>query len=282
MLFFNKYLKQLRKIVFFFAGDNSNYSFEQQTLNVTLTLFAAILLLCMILNYISGYLYELNIVHFIMLIVTIISYYFSRLKKNRKIITFIFYLFFILLSPFFYFYNGGLLSSSIFLYLSLIAYLIIGNEGILRRILFFLACISLFTVVLIEYYYPEWVIPVQNRKLHFIDITITAFLTIFLISLIIYISKKLYQQEKRNTQNIIEQYRKSGYTLKNTLNNKFSMLSIREREIFKLIIEGNSNKEIANRLNISTGTVKNHITSIYKKLDVNKRTDIINSIELFI
>jgi len=52
----------------------------------------------------------------------------------------------------------------------------------------------------------------------------------------------------------------------------YSPLSSREVEILDYIAQGNSNKEIAKSLKISDQTVKNHITSILKKLSVNDRT----------
>jgi len=52
----------------------------------------------------------------------------------------------------------------------------------------------------------------------------------------------------------------------------YSPLSNREIEILDYIAKGNSNKEIAKSLGISDQTVKNHITSILKKLSVNDRT----------
>jgi DNA-binding NarL/FixJ family response regulator len=54
--------------------------------------------------------------------------------------------------------------------------------------------------------------------------------------------------------------------------NLYSPLSSREVEILDYIARGNSNKEIAKSLKISDQTVKNHITSILKKLSVNDRT----------
>jgi len=53
---------------------------------------------------------------------------------------------------------------------------------------------------------------------------------------------------------------------------KFRPLSPRETEILKLITRGLSNKEIAYTLGISHQTVKNHMTSILRKLDVEDRT----------
>ena len=52
----------------------------------------------------------------------------------------------------------------------------------------------------------------------------------------------------------------------------FAPLTTREVEILDCIARGNSNKEIARILNISDQTVKNHITSILRKLAVNDRT----------
>jgi len=53
----------------------------------------------------------------------------------------------------------------------------------------------------------------------------------------------------------------------------FVPLSAREIEILDYIARGNSNKQIARALSISDQTVKNHITSILKKLAVNDRTE---------
>jgi len=49
-------------------------------------------------------------------------------------------------------------------------------------------------------------------------------------------------------------------------------LSPREREILALLGTGASNKEIADRLCLAEGTVKNHVTNILTKLDVRDRT----------
>ena len=52
----------------------------------------------------------------------------------------------------------------------------------------------------------------------------------------------------------------------------FVPLSPREMEIIRYITRGLSNKMIAHRLGISHQTVKNHMTSILRKLDVEDRT----------
>jgi two-component system, NarL family, response regulator DegU len=52
----------------------------------------------------------------------------------------------------------------------------------------------------------------------------------------------------------------------------FTPLSDREIEVLERIASGGSNKEIADTLGISTQTVKNHISSILRKLSLNDRT----------
>jgi DNA-binding NarL/FixJ family response regulator len=49
-------------------------------------------------------------------------------------------------------------------------------------------------------------------------------------------------------------------------------LSMRELEILRLLAGGATNREIALQLFIAEGTVKNHVTNIFTKLDVTDRT----------
>lgn len=53
---------------------------------------------------------------------------------------------------------------------------------------------------------------------------------------------------------------------------KFEVLSSREMEVLKLIESGLSNLEIGTELHISLGTVKTHLSNIFGKLQVERRT----------
>ena len=49
-------------------------------------------------------------------------------------------------------------------------------------------------------------------------------------------------------------------------------LTKREKDVLTLLVKGNSNKEMADVMFISEKTVKNHLTSIFRKLGVKDRT----------
>ena len=62
---------------------------------------------------------------------------------------------------------------------------------------------------------------------------------------------------------------------KSNLLSERETLTIREREILKLIAEGKSNRDIANLLFISIRTVERHRANIMDKLKINKAADLI-------
>lgn len=59
---------------------------------------------------------------------------------------------------------------------------------------------------------------------------------------------------------------------RDTDKDKLSSLTNRELEVLVQVANGMFNKEIATNLNISERTVKNHISNIFKKIDVSDRT----------
>jgi len=48
----------------------------------------------------------------------------------------------------------------------------------------------------------------------------------------------------------------------------FDQLSTREREVLKLVAEGNTNKDIAELIHLSVKTVEKHRANLMRKLDV--------------
>ena len=60
------------------------------------------------------------------------------------------------------------------------------------------------------------------------------------------------------------------------LKDENEVLSPREIEVLKTLIDGLSNKEIGEKLFISVSTVKTHIINIYSKLGVKNRVEAVN------
>lgn len=58
-------------------------------------------------------------------------------------------------------------------------------------------------------------------------------------------------------------------------NNQFNSLTRREKDVLLLVVQGENNKSIADKLVLSEVTVKSHLNSIFKKLNVSNRTQLV-------
>jgi DNA-binding NarL/FixJ family response regulator len=58
---------------------------------------------------------------------------------------------------------------------------------------------------------------------------------------------------------------------------RYDLLTDRERQIYQLLAEGNSNKDIANRLNLSLHTVETHRWRLMEKMDLHSTADLVLS-----
>jgi two-component system, NarL family, response regulator NreC len=58
---------------------------------------------------------------------------------------------------------------------------------------------------------------------------------------------------------------------------RYELLTERERQIYQLLAEGNSNKDIANRLNLSLHTVETHRWRVMDKLDLHSTAELVLS-----
>jgi DNA-binding NarL/FixJ family response regulator len=64
-----------------------------------------------------------------------------------------------------------------------------------------------------------------------------------------------------------------GSTLKRSRRPLAEPLTERETQILRMVVEGMSNKAIANRLGLGEGTIKSHLRNIYRKLQVRTRAE---------
>jgi DNA-binding CsgD family transcriptional regulator len=107
---------------------------------------------------------------------------------------------------------------------------------------------------------------------------IGCFIEMTLLSVAVLYRMRILRAENGRMKNEILKFSKELET-RDTLNDRLSLLSSREREIFQLIAMVKTNKEIANELNVSINTVKFHIKNIYEKLDVHSRKEVLKIVE---
>lgn len=149
------------------------------------------------------------------------------------------------------------------------------RESINNKILAFAYVLILFSAI--DYFVLKFF------GITFIDINartikIGAFIEMILLTFAVLYRLSILIKENDFMKNEIIKYSKelNELTTKSDFDSKkkdFDLLSIREKEIFDLIISNNTNKEIANALSISINTVKFHIKNIYEKLNIKSRKE---------
>jgi two-component system, NarL family, response regulator NreC len=94
--------------------------------------------------------------------------------------------------------------------------------------------------------------------------------------------KAIYQVQKGLTffsPAVAEIFQGDFATLQDSgeIGDRFELLTSRERQIYQLLAEGNSNKDVANRLTLSLHTVETHRWRIMEKLDLHSTAELVLS-----
>ncbi len=88
-------------------------------------------------------------------------------------------------------------------------------------------------------------------------------------------SGEIWLNRKLATGIIAKMSQPSLWEKKNPGSPVISLLTARERQVFDLVSAGLKNKDIASRLFISETTVRHHLTTIFSKLEVTSRFELI-------
>ncbi len=75
------------------------------------------------------------------------------------------------------------------------------------------------------------------------------------------------------TARLLDEFRRLSTQKEDDEKPKFQALTEQEKKILTLVAEGASNKDIAADLNLSERTIKNYLSIIFQKLQVNNRTE---------
>lgn len=97
---------------------------------------------------------------------------------------------------------------------------------------------------------------------------------IALIVLSILLSLLYVGIDKRKIATLSQQIKNQTIENNSKIDSLHSELTTRQKEVYKLIVAGKSNKEIMAELFIEQSTLKTHINMIYKKLNIKSRKEL--------
>lgn len=163
-----------------------------------------------------------------------------------------------LLLTIYWFCSVFLFKSSVYVRILTLAYVIILFSGI-------------------DYYVLKY-LGVSILNTNNTSIKIGAFIEMVILSVAVLYRMKTLRDDNHEMRLEIIDYSSRIKNLENTQKekNNINKLSIREKEVFDLIIIGKSNKEISDELNISVNTVKFHLKNVYEKLNIKNRKEALN------
>lgn len=97
----------------------------------------------------------------------------------------------------------------------------------------------------------------------FLMVVISSFLVVLYI-----------QINKRKIANLSNQIKDLSKVKSEDFNSLLAGLTMRQKEVYDLIISGKTNKEIISELFIEQSTLKSHINQIYRKLNIKYRNEL--------
>lgn len=108
-------------------------------------------------------------------------------------------------------------------------------------------------------------------KLILQDYPIIIFLMVVISSFLVVL---YIQINNRKIATLSDQIKEDAEGNSEDLSSLLAELTVRQREVYELIISGKTNKEIRSELFIEQSTLKSHINQLYRKLNINSRNEL--------
>ncbi len=268
----NKLICYLETII----GEREEFNVDHRFFNSICLIVAISYIIRILINLILGIkLLELTLSHIISFYSILYIFYVSRFLKKLEISKFLFLIVLLVTFSLNWFFTGGTTGVMLFYYFWLFAIIIFIFDRRYKLLVVCIIIINVTVLILLEYRFPHWMIQkIDDHKLSIYKYLHFLFISV-LTALIIQLAKTLYRKEKFLNIALTgsNQNHDNGHEKKAEIINS---LTLQERKVLELILNGKKNKEIAAILFIDICTVKTHINNIYKKIGINNRPGVLN------
>lgn len=188
----------LRRLYHSIAGTEQLYSFEHRIFNLSSFVLAVFSIQGTIFNSILG-LHPISILLGITgCFFTLFTFYLSRIRKlfNKAVLIGFFIATIAVLGPLFFF-NGASLGPTIYLMVMILTALLLIAPSRMQLLFYVVYAVSILGVLLLEYFYPHWVIGYASNAQRIADYAISLLYTLFFTSLVIWLFRRSYDREQQ-------------------------------------------------------------------------------------
>ena len=255
-------------------GKKEDFSFDHRFFNFICLIIAGSYILRILINLIIEINHiGLTLLHISSFIGISIILYMSRSLRKVDLAKYLLIIMLLTVFSLNWFFTGGTDGVMLFDYFYLFTIIVFISNRRHKILAISIIIINVSLLLFIERMYPDLIVQkIGEQKLIFYKFShflLIAGITVIMINT----AKKLYWMDiiQNSEINGTNHNHTNGQSKQSEIVNN---LTVQERRVLGLILEGKANKEIASILYIDICTVKTHINNIYKKIGVNSRSSI--------
>jgi DNA-binding CsgD family transcriptional regulator len=255
-------------------GKKEDFSFDHRFFNFICLIIAGSYILRILINLIIEINHiGLTLLHISSFIGISIILYMSRSLRKVDLAKYLLIIMLLTVFSLNWFFTGGTDGVMLFDYFYLFTIIVFISNRRHKILAISIIIINVSLLLFIERMYPDLIVQkIGEQKLifyKFFHFLLISGLTVIMINT----AKKLYWMDiiQNSEINGTNHNHTNGQSKQSEIVNN---LTVQERRVLGLILEGKANKEIASILYIDICTVKTHINNIYKKIGVNSRSSI--------